>query len=600
MTIKNCAYAAGIAASLVLLAACGDDVTEVTQVSEKASLYQVEKFKKLPKCEEDVEGDLVYVKDSAKVFVCTGDGWISLDGKDGVSGKDGEAGKDGKDGEAGKDGKDASGSACTVSEAKDGGFDVKCDGKTVGTIKNGKDGKDGENCTAKETKDGYEIVCGGETIGTFKNGKNGDDGDDGDNCSLTEGKNGAVTVKCGSKTATLFKATCGTESYDPATQICYEGGGTFTVVPRCKNQKVRFGDWFRDLKDFSEFPYDPTEYFCDENSVLQPLCQWVDDEGKPVSKKYDPSKEYCDAQNKKISDKVPCAEGSSEMRKPTEYCFTTNDNPKVQTAELLVCGSGNSAQTYSPVTHFCTKNTGVLDTMYACVKSGSTVDPFNIDIRYMANESIDDHTGQLCDTRDGQIYNTKHYGDHVWMVDLLRYAYKSGTADLDSSSFCYNNDCTQKNGVRAYLWSAVVDSAKLMESGKYCGYNEAPCTFEAPLQGICPDGWHVPLQEDLVSYSTKVHLNSGINDGFIAYQTNLNSSDPDADKKAMTWTTTRWFFWSGIDTDEKQAEEIDWEYLAYMDAASAEEGYSYAYTKSRALNVRCVKNSAAAAPAAGE
>ena len=609
MTIKNCAYAAGIAASLVLLAACGDDVTEVTQVSEKASLDQVEKFKKLPKCEEDIEGDLVYVKDSAKVFVCTGDGWISLDGKDGESGKDGKdgaSGKDGKDGEAGKDGQDASSSACTVSEAKDGGFDVKCDGKTVGTIKNGKDGKDGESCSAKEVKDGYEIVCGGETIGTFKNGTVGKAGSDGDDCSLTEGKNGAVTVKCGSKTATLFKATCGTESYDPATHLCSTTFDPKTqksvpvVIPRCKDQKEKFGDWFGDLKDYSEFPYDPNAFFCDGNGVLQPMCRWYDDEtDEEVSKKYDPSKEYCDAQNKKISNKVPCANGSSYMRKPTEYCFTTNDNPKVQTAELLVCGSGNSAQTYSPVTHFCTKNTGVLDTMYACVKSGSTVDPFNIDIRYMANESIDDHTGQLCDTRDGQIYNTKHYGDHIWMVDLLRYAYKSGTADLDSSSFCYNNDCTQKNGVRAYLWSAVVDSAKLMESSKYCGYNEAPCTFEAPLQGICPDGWHVPLQEDLVPHSTRVSLNRGI-DGFMAYQTNFDSSDPDADKKAMTWTTTPWFFWSGIDTDEKQAQEIDWEYLAYIDATSAAAGYSYAMAKRMALNVRCVKNSAAAAPAAGE
>jgi len=38
MTIRHYAYAAGIATSLVLFAACGDDVTEVTNVSENASL----------------------------------------------------------------------------------------------------------------------------------------------------------------------------------------------------------------------------------------------------------------------------------------------------------------------------------------------------------------------------------------------------------------------------------------------------------------------------------------------------------------------------------------------------------------------------------
>ncbi len=573
MTIKNCAYAAGFAASLVLLAACGDDVTEVTQVSEKASLDQVEKFKKLPKCEEDVEGDLVYVKDSAKVFVCTGDGWISLDGKDGVSGKDGEAGKDGKDGEAGKDGKDASGSACTVSEAKDGGFDVKCDGKTVGTIKNGKDGKDGENCTAKETKDGYEIVCGGETIGTFKNGKNGDDGDDGDNCSLTEGENGAVTVKCGSKAATLFKAVCGTDSYDPATQICYEGGGTFTVVPRCKNQKVRFGDWFRDLKDFSEFPYDPTEYFCDENSVLQPLCQWVDDEGKPVSKKYDPSKEYCDAQNKKISDKVPCAEGSSEMRKPTEFCYTTNGDSRVRTEELYVCGSGNSAKQYSPVTHFCSKSTGVLDTMLVC--GDASADPFNIDIRYKANEGMDDHKGQLCDTRDYQIYNFLTVGDISWMTDNLRFAYLGKTAGLDSSSFCYENDCSRMNGVRAYLWSAVIDSAKLAGSDIFCGYGEPACKFTEPVKGVCPDGWHVPSSTEIPRGKFSLTPPSAP----IVYT--YGGADLNFDLMSS-------YVYSSTDYDDTEGEGT---VFSYANDISASDGHDTgARNKSAALPVRCVKD----------
>ena len=157
--IKNYTYAACIAATLSLFTACGDDVTEVTNVSEKASLDQVEKFKQLPKCETEIEGSLVYVKDSAKVFACTGDGWVQLNGKDGEKGKDGEAGKDGKAN---------SGSTCSVTKADNGDFNVKCDGKTVGSIKNGADGKDGESCSAKENKDkkGYDIICAGRTVAT--------------------------------------------------------------------------------------------------------------------------------------------------------------------------------------------------------------------------------------------------------------------------------------------------------------------------------------------------------------------------------------------------------------------------------------------------
>ena len=49
---KNLIVASGIAASFALLVACGDEVTEVTNVSEMVSLDTVKKFKELPKCEE--------------------------------------------------------------------------------------------------------------------------------------------------------------------------------------------------------------------------------------------------------------------------------------------------------------------------------------------------------------------------------------------------------------------------------------------------------------------------------------------------------------------------------------------------------------------
>ena len=198
---KNVIVASGIAASLALLVACGDEVTEVTNVTEKASLGQVKKFKELPKCEEDIEGSLMYVKDSAKVFVCTGDGWEGFDGAVGEKGDKGDKGVAGD-----------KGTSCTAKQTKDKtGFDIVCGGKTVGTIKNGENGEngekgaqgdkgeDGENgtgCTAKQTKDktGFDLVCDGKTVG---NVKSAEDGEKGDACTLTEIENGQVVVKCG-------------------------------------------------------------------------------------------------------------------------------------------------------------------------------------------------------------------------------------------------------------------------------------------------------------------------------------------------------------------------------------------------------------------
>ena len=494
--IKNYTYAACIAATLSLFTACGDDVTEVTNVNESASIDQVDKYKKLPKCEKENDGSLVFVKDSAKVYICTDKNWISMNGgnveKDsaGVSGKDGSDGKDGSNGKDGKAGADGS------------------DGK------DGKDGKDGSSCTAKQNKnkDGYDIICNGETIGTIKNGEDGKDGEkgeNGDDCTLTEGENGVVTVKCGSNSATLYKAVCGTGSYDPATQNCgysYDGvtGEYINYVPvqRCKDWSEAY-DWYKPEDDQSNSTYNAAEYFCDENSVLQPMCRWEDDEGNLVTKKYDSKTEYCDFANKKIAKKVPCAEGSKELRKPTEYCFTTNDNPKMQREEMLVCGEGNSAKEYSPVTHFCKKSTGILGKKSICAADPDKADKFNIDIRYMAEENVDDHTSEMCDTRDYQIYKTKTAeSGHTWMVDFLRYAYNGKTSTLDSSSFCYNDHYDGKGGScgklgRFYLWSAVIDSLALTKSDIFCGYEESEnCKLPETVRGVCPEGWHVPSADE--------------------------------------------------------------------------------------------------------
>ena len=587
MNIRNYTYAACVAASLSMFTACGDDVTEVTNVSEKASLDQVDKFKQLPKCETEIEGSLVYVKDSAKVFACTGDGWIQLNGKDGEAGKNGENGKDGENG------KNGSGAACTVTKAKSGDFDVKCDGKTVGTIKNGADGKDGESCTAKENKDknGYDIVCAGKTVGTVTNGSDGSDGsngDDGDGCTLTEGENGDVTVKCGANSATLFKAVCGgITSYDPETQLCgsYYDNKTqksvYLPIKRCKDWS-KVGSWYDEDGDYSDWTYNPNEYFCDENSVLQPMCRWTDDNGDDVVKKYDPAKEYCDNENKKIAKKVPCAEGSKEMRKPTEYCFTTNKKSKMQTAELLVCGSGNSAKEYSPVTHFCKKSTGVLGKKSICAKNPNKADQFNIDIRYMAEASVDDNTSQLCDTRDYQIYNTVTVDGVTWMTQNLNYNNKQKTEGLDSSSFCLNNDpkeCETRG--RLYLWSAAIDSTTFESNDIFCGNGEAPCKFDEPVKGVCPEGWHLPSATELEKYpyaQVSEKMTSKIY-GEITAELNTYLSN-----FVTLWSSTEY-----VNEDQDgDSEEGNAVYFKYSASASTEMNASKA---SRLNVVRCVKDS---------
>ena len=560
------AYAACFAATLSFLTACGDDVTEVTNVNESTGIEQVDKYKKLPKCDDENEGSLVFVKDSAKVYVCADESWMQLNGKDGKDGKDGESGKDGKDGKDGKngaDGKDGNGgssSACEVTKTDSGDFDVTCSGKSVGTIKNGADGKDGQSCTAKENKEknGFDIVCGGDVIGTIKNGadgKDGSNGDDGNACSFTEGENGEVTLTCGEKSTTLFKAVCGTGSYDPATQICgytYDEDDNYisgVPEPQCKDWSEIYS--WAEGQDYSTWTYSVRDMFCDEKGVMHKMCEWEDDDGKIVRKSY-AWDEYCDAENKKIAKKIPCAEGSKDMRKPTEYCYTTNDNSKVRTAELLVCGSGNSAKEYSPVTHFCKKSTGVLGEKKICAKNPNKADPLNIDIRYMAETNMDDQTSELCDTRDYQIYATQTLENgHTWMVDNLRYAYKGKTSSLDSSSFCYNDMYDGKGGTcdkkgRFYFWSAVVDSAELKKSDIYCGYDEfESCKLPETVRGICPEGWHVPSADE---------AEEGLDNKSPEY---VSVSLEQFENGTLNWATAWSGYWTSTDASETGARRMD-------------------------------------------
>lgn len=201
-------HAATIGAILLftaLLMACGDEVTEVTQV---VGMQVVEEGDALPKCNTENEGQMVYSVDSAAAYYCIGKKWVSMKGKDGKDGKDGAAGKDGKDGVDGKDG-------------------------TNGT--DGTNGSDGTSCTAVAIENGYKIVCGDDSVGVVLNGQNGvngtngtdgtdgkdgTNGNDGQNCEIVSDTKGALTLKCGDDTTTLYKAMCDLTPYDPMKQYC--------------------------------------------------------------------------------------------------------------------------------------------------------------------------------------------------------------------------------------------------------------------------------------------------------------------------------------------------------------------------------------------
>ena len=572
---KNVIVASGIAASLALLVACGDEVTEVTNVTEKASLGQVKKFKELPKCEEDVEGSLMYVKDSAKVFVCTGDGWEGFDGAVGEKGDKGDKGAAGD-----------KGTSCTAKQTKDKtGFDIVCGGKTVGTIKNGENGENGEKgaqgdkgedggngtgCTAKQTKDktGFDLVCDGKTVGTVKSAE---DGEKGDACTLTEIENGQVVVKCGEKSVTLFKASCGINSYDPATQFC---ANDMKVYPLCHNTLAGLEPYLN-----PDGTYNVQRYFCDASDLLVSLC---------VTTPYDYTTQFCsrasiysrcssvaeglsedliDDEGQYNSSDYFCSEkgvlyekcSGSPYDPDLQFCDRTTDPEKPQV--VTKCGE----QTYVLETHMCVDGQ-VEEAIACCIPKGQN------------NKWCDGHPNslydvrkQFCDTRDGQPYEfktiTKTNGNgevvysETWMTENLKYTNtQDGEYVARPDDDCFMYGCY-------YTWDAA--------------------------QNYCPEGWDLPDNADYLaltvafgSSSPDYRVNGSNATGFSSPTTGgiYNGSSFENSSNA--------YYWSKTERAPQDGEEESASAHRFFVGPSSTGSVNFVNTalKTHYLFVRCIKD----------
>lgn len=100
--------------------------------------------------------------------------------------------------------------------------------------------------------------------------------------------------------------------------------------------------------------------------------------------------------------------------------------------------------------------------------------------------------GSITDPRDGQKYKVVTIGNQVWMAENLNYSDSLSTLNLTGNSWCYDNETEScsKYG-RLYSWSAALN----LDSS----YNDKNAYLDIclPVQGICPDGWHVPTMNEL-------------------------------------------------------------------------------------------------------
>ena len=115
--------------------------------------------------------------------------------------------------------------------------------------------------------------------------------------------------------------------------------------------------------------------------------------------------------------------------------------------------------------------------------------------------------GTLKDSRDSKTYRTTVIGNQTWMAENLNYADSAHYPSMRSRSSCYNDSC-KKYG-RLYTWSAVMDSVGTFSTnGKGCGAGTT-CSVTYPVRGICPNGWHVPSNEELWTLRSTISQSTG-------------------------------------------------------------------------------------------
>ena len=100
----------------------------------------------------------------------------------------------------------------------------------------------------------------------------------------------------------------------------------------------------------------------------------------------------------------------------------------------------------------------------------------------------------LVDRRDNHVYSLTLIDGRIWMAENLNFA--------TGNSWCYGedyNNCARYG--RLYTWASAVG-----KSEEECGRGKKCNLPKGPVQGICPDGWHLPSMEEFKGLSAVAGL----------------------------------------------------------------------------------------------
>ncbi len=137
----------------------------------------------------------------------------------------------------------------------------------------------------------------------------------------------------------------------------------------------------------------------------------------------------------------------------------------------------------------------------------------NVDKPNWAYLNPDIDYGTFKDIRDGQVYKTVKIGTQTWMAENLNYPVDNSWCYNDSVEYC------DKYG-RLYTWVVAIDSVGLLKNnllaeGDTCGLGKT-CTLPEKVQGICPEGWHLPTNAEWDILEFFIAENQGVSTSVVS------------------------------------------------------------------------------------
>ena len=313
---------------------------------------------------------------------------------------------------------------------------------------------------------------------------------EGSSSSGEEQSSSSVEVSSSSNELSSSSAIlCGANPYNPETQFCYAGDNK--AYDFCGSAMLEYDPSFQACQsgvvrtECGSGYYNAATHFCQGITIL-PLCG-----GETYA-----ATQFCASQDGKVYDMCggsiynPLQSGccnNVQYSHATQFCHGNDiegrcggDGDVYVPVTEQCCGK----RKYAVATHFCYQSSKI------GLQCGNRTDIYDPDL-YECKPSINANGIYLKEEyqpvdADGRKYEAVLIGDQTWMAENLNY-------DV-SGSVCYDDDTDNCDIYgRLYDWATAMDLTGYSDAD-YCNTNY--CSTQAKHQGLCPEGWHFPSDDE--------------------------------------------------------------------------------------------------------